>query len=153
MVHDVRSILSNIGFIVHLGFIVTFLFPGLLLFWFGCNKIIIFSTSDGVPDPDGTLKLPVRIKIRHYRNVYLNRPEPIVYFIRLLFLYVHRETSALDNELSSESDQFRFLRSVCFTNLKGTVIFDGQALLKQHGLSASSLPFLPLYPHKGERKR
>ena len=33
------------------------------------------------------------------------------------------------------------------------VIFDGQALLKQHGLGASSPPFLPLYPLEGERKR
>ena len=32
--------------------------------------------SDGAPDPDGTLKEVVRIKIRHYRN-YLNRPDPL----------------------------------------------------------------------------
>ena len=34
--------------------------------------------SDGVVDPDGTLKEVARIKIRHYGNVYLNRPDPIV---------------------------------------------------------------------------
>ncbi len=34
--------------------------------------------SDGAPDPDGALKEVVRIKIRHYRNVYLNHPDPIV---------------------------------------------------------------------------
>ena len=33
--------------------------------------------SDGAPDPDGVLKEVTRIKIRHYRNVYLNRPDPI----------------------------------------------------------------------------
>ena len=91
--------------------------------------------SDGAPDPDGTLKEVVRIKIRHYRNVYLNRPDPITFipsvvdttghlyddFIRLLFLYAHREASALANELPEESDQFRFLRASCFANLKGTV--------------------------------
>ena len=63
--------------------------------------------SDGPPDPDGTLKKTVRIKIRHYRNVYLNRPDPIVFIplgvdtpgrlyddlIRLLFLYAHCESS------------------------------------------------------------
>ena len=72
-----------------------------------------------------------RIKISHYHNVYLNRPDPIPFlslevdttvrlyddFIRF-FWHTHRETSTLPNELSEESDQFRFLRSVCFSNLK-----------------------------------
>ena len=31
--------------------------------------------SDGAPDPDGPLKEEVRTKIRHYRNIYLNRPD------------------------------------------------------------------------------
>ena len=35
--------------------------------------------SDGAPDPDGALKAVARIKIRHYRNLYLNRPDPIVF--------------------------------------------------------------------------
>jgi hypothetical protein len=91
--------------------------------------------SDGAPDPDGTLTEVVRIKIRHYRNLYLNRPDPIAFipsavdttgrlydeFIRLLFLHAHRESSALPNELPEESDQFRFLRASCFANLKGAV--------------------------------
>jgi hypothetical protein len=34
---------------------------------------------------------------------------------------VHREASALANELPQESDQFRFLRASCFANLKGAV--------------------------------
>ncbi len=42
-------------------------------------------------------------------------------FIRLLFLHAHREASALANELSEESHQFRFLHVSCFTNLKGVV--------------------------------
>ena len=92
-------------------------------------------TGDGVPHPDGDLKETVRIKIRHYHNVYLNRPDPIVFlpltvdisdclyddFIRFLFFHTHRETSALTYELPEESDQFRFLRGVWFSNLKGTV--------------------------------
>ena len=94
--------------------------------------------SDGAPDPDGSLKAAVRIKIRHYRNLCLNRPDPIAFiplvvdtvttgrlyddFVRLLFLDAHREASALDNELPEESDQFRFLRAVCFANLKGVVV-------------------------------
>ena len=42
-------------------------------------------------------------------------------FIRLMFLDVHRETSSLDNELTEESDKFRFLHTSCFDNLKGVV--------------------------------
>ena len=67
--------------------------------------------------------------------VYLNHPDPIAFiplavdttgrlydeFIRLLFLYAHREASALANELPEESDKFRFLRASCFANLKGAV--------------------------------
>ena len=42
-------------------------------------------------------------------------------FIRFLFLHAHREVSVLANELPEVSDQFRFLHSVCFANLKGVV--------------------------------
>ena len=78
--------------------------------------------SDGDPDPDGSLTESVRIKICHCRNVYLNRPNRIAFlplavdtsgclyddFICLFFLHDHREVSVLTNELSEESDQFRF---------------------------------------------
>jgi hypothetical protein len=61
--------------------------------------------SDGAPKPDGALKAVVRVKIRHYLQLYLNRPDPItcltvtvdtsdrIYddFSRLLFLHAHRE--------------------------------------------------------------
>ena len=91
--------------------------------------------SDGAPDPDGDLKEAIRIKIRPYRNVYLNRPDPIAFlllvvntsdllydvFIRFLFLHAHHEASTLTNELPEESDQFRFLHTSCFANLKGVV--------------------------------
>jgi hypothetical protein len=33
--------------------------------------------SDGAPEPDGPLKSVARAKIIHYRQVYLNRPDPI----------------------------------------------------------------------------
>ena len=70
--------------------------------------------SDGSPDPDGVLKEVVRFKIRHYRNFYLNHPDPIAFiplaadttgrlyddFVRLLFLHAHREASALAYELT-----------------------------------------------------
>jgi hypothetical protein len=101
---------------------------------FGCShlhpirQLTHTRCSDGVPDPDGEQKKEVRIQIRHYRNIYLNRPDTIVFlplvvdtsgrlyddFIRLFFLDGHRDTSVLSNELPEESDQFRFLRVVCF---------------------------------------
>jgi hypothetical protein len=40
-------------------------------------------------------------------------------FSRLLFLHTHREASALSNEIPEESEQFRFLRTTCFANIKG----------------------------------
>jgi hypothetical protein len=83
---------------------------------------------DGAPDPDTSLKDVTRIKIRNYRNLYLNHSDPIVFiplvvdttgrmydeFVHLLFQHAHRETSDLANELPEESDQFRFLRVSCF---------------------------------------
>jgi hypothetical protein len=34
--------------------------------------------TDGVPEPDGgTLRTVVRAKIHHYRQLYINLPEPI----------------------------------------------------------------------------
>ena len=76
-----------------------------------------------------------RIKIRHYRNLYLNHPDPIAFiplpvdttgrmydeFNRLLLLHAHRDASASANELPEGSDQFRFLRASCFAHLKGAV--------------------------------
>ena len=65
----------------------------------------------------------------------MDRPDPIVFiplgvdttghwyddFIRLLSFHSNREASSLTDELSEESDQFRFLRGSCFTTLKGVV--------------------------------
>ena len=68
--------------------------------------------SDGAAEPDGVLKVMSRDKIIHCRQVYLNRPDPIVFmtltvdtsiriyddFSRFLFLHAHRETSTLAND-------------------------------------------------------
>jgi hypothetical protein len=68
-------------------------------------------------------------------------------FSRLLFLHTHRETSALTNEKPEESDQYRFLRAACYTNIKGSV---GLILAKTSTmrisipLDLSSRPFIPL---------
>ncbi len=73
---------------------------------------------DGAPESDGDLRESARTKIRHYRQLYTNRPDPIAFmsvavdtsgriyddFSRLLFLHAHREASALANELQEESE-------------------------------------------------
>ena len=108
---------------------------------FGCShlhpvgQLTHTRRSDDVLDPDGKLQKEVRIKKCHYRSIYLNHPDPIDFmpltvdtsgrlyddFIRSFFLDVHRETSALTDELPEESNQFRFLCAPCFANLKGSV--------------------------------
>ena len=52
-------------------------------------------------------------------------------FVRLFFLYTHREASILVGELPEESDQFRFLRAARLANLKGSL---GLILAKLCGL-------------------
>ena len=62
-------------------------------------------SSTGSPHPDGVLNKEARMKIRHYRQIYADRPDPIVFlpitvstsghvyedFARLLFLHTHRQ--------------------------------------------------------------
>ena len=82
------------------------------------------------PEPVGTLKTVTRKKILHYRQLYLDRPEPIacvpvavdtsdrIYddFLYLLFVHPNRESSDLTNEIPKESGQFRFLHTACLAN-------------------------------------
>jgi hypothetical protein len=77
----------------------------------------------------------VRKNILHYHQLYINRPDPIVFlpvvvdttgrvyddFSRLLFIDDNREVSTLDNEILEESDQFGFLCDECYTSIKGSV--------------------------------
>ena len=102
-----------------------------------------------------------RWKIIHYRQVYLNRQDPIAFmpvavdtsgriyddFSRLLFLHAHREASALANELPEESGQFRFLHTACLANLQGSVVLilvKASAMRISIPLNLSSRPFIPL---------
>ncbi len=92
-------------------------------------------SSDGAPELNGDLQKVARDQIRQYRQIYLDKPDPIAFipvavdtsgrlyddFDRLLFLHVPREASALANELPEGSDQFRFLRVTCLAILKGSV--------------------------------
>ena len=112
-------------------------------------------------EPDGALRTVARAKIRHYRHLYINHPEPIVFmpvpvdtagriyedFSRLLFLHAHREASALDNEIPEESEQFRFLHAACFANIKGSVgliLAKASAMRISIPLDLSSRSFIPL---------
>ncbi len=102
-----------------------------------------------------------RAKIRHYRQLYINRPEPIAFmpvavdtagriyedFSRLLFLHTHRESSDLANEIPEESEQFRFLHTAYFPNIKGSVgliLAKTSAMWISIPLDLSSRPFIPL---------
>ena len=68
-------------------------------------------------------------------------------FLRLFFLYAHREASALANDIPEESGHFRFLHAACLANIKGSV---GLILAKTSvmrisiPLDLSSRPFIPL---------
>ena len=69
-------------------------------------------------------------------------------FILLFFLYDHRETSDLTNELPEESDQFRFLRNtVCLDHLKvsvGLILTKSSDMRISIPLDLSSRPSIPL---------
>ena len=118
-------------------------------------------SSTGAPQPDGALNKAARMKIRHYRQIYTDRPDPIVFlpitvstsgrvyedYARLLFLHTHREASILAGELPEESEQFRFLRVSRLADLKGSV---GLILAKASGIRVtipidlSTRSFIPL---------
>ncbi len=117
--------------------------------------------SDDTPELDGALRKVARTKILHYRQLYINRPDPIAFlptvadtkgrvyddFSRLLFLHAHREVSALDNEIPEESGQFRFLRAAHYANIKGSVgliLAKASAMRISIPLNLSSRPFIPL---------
>ena len=68
-------------------------------------------------------------------------------FLRLLFLHDHREASALANDIPEESGQFRFLRTDCLVNIKGSVgliLAKTSAMRISIPLDLSSRSFIPL---------
>ncbi len=80
----------------------------------------------GAPHPDGALNKSVRMKIRHYRQIYTDRPDPIVFL---------------------PSDQFRFFRVSRLTNLKGSVgliLAKTSAMRVTIPIDLSTWPFIPL---------
>jgi hypothetical protein len=118
-------------------------------------------SSTGAPQPDGTLNKSARMKIRHYRQIYADTPDPIVFlpiavstsgrvyedFPRLFFLHTHRETSMLAGELPEESEQFRFLRTSHLDNLKdsvGLILAKASAIRVTIPIDLSTRSFIPL---------
>jgi hypothetical protein len=115
---------------------------------------------DGSPELNGALRVAARKKILHYRQLYIDRPDPIAFmplpvdtsgriyddFLRLLFLHAHRESSALANDIPEESSHFRFLRFACLANIKGSVrliLAKASATRISIPLDLSSRPFIP----------
>ena len=67
--------------------------------------------------------------------------------LRLLFLHANREASALAGEVSEESAQFRFIRTACLANLKGSLgLMLPKAVVMRLSipLDLSTKPFIPL---------
>ena len=118
-------------------------------------------SSTGAPQPDGVLKNATSKQIRHYRQLYADKPDPVIFlpvavntsgriyedFVRLLFLYAHREASILAGELPDESDQFRFLRAACLATLRGTeglILAKASAMRVTIPIDLSTRSFIPL---------
>ena len=118
-------------------------------------------SSTGAPQPDGALKNAASKKIRHYRQLYADKPDPVIFlsvsantsgriyddFVCLLFLHAHREASILAGELPEESDQFRFLRAARLANLKvtvGLILAKASAMRVTIPIDLSTRPFIPL---------
>ena len=68
-------------------------------------------SSNDSPHPDGDLKNEDRKKIRHYRQLYVDKIDPIIFIPSVVNTSCH-SVMTLTGELPEESDQFRFLHTV-----------------------------------------
>jgi hypothetical protein len=100
------------------------------------TQSVLHPWTTGAPQADGIFNNTDRIKIRHYRQIYTDRPDPIVFltvtvrtlghvyedFTRMFFLNTYREASLLAAELPEESKSLTVSLLPTFTtNLKGSV--------------------------------
>ena len=109
------------------------------------------------------MSLALVLTIHNKQRLYAELPNPVVFLpvadstsgrineetLRILFLHVNREASKLDGEVSEESAQFRFIRTVCLGNLKGSLglMLEKTAVMRLTiTLDLSTKPFIPL-PH------
>jgi hypothetical protein len=85
--------------------------------------------TDGAPEPDGALRTVTRAKIHHYRQLYINRPEPITFmpvtvdtagriyedFSRLLFVgLILAKASVMRISIPFDLSSRRFIPLPCF---------------------------------------
>jgi hypothetical protein len=118
--------------------------------------------STGAPQPDGALNTAAQVKNRHYKRLYAELPDPVVFLpvaastsgrineetLRLLFLHANREASALAGEVPEKSAQFRFVRAACLANLKGSLglmLAKAAAMRLTIPLDLSTKAFIPLH--------
>ena len=103
--------------------------------------------SDGAPDPDGALRAVARTKILHYRQLYIDRPEPIVFmsvtvdtstvFTMTLVSYCF-STLTVNHRLCLTSYQRNRVNSV------GLILAKTSTMRISIPLDLSSRPFIPL---------
>ncbi len=83
----------------------------------------------------------------HHMNVFCGFRWIYPWFQSFVFLAYSPSASVLTNELTEESDQFRFLRVVCFTNLRsvvGLILVKASVMRISIPLDLSSRSFIPL---------
>jgi hypothetical protein len=94
------------------------------------------SRSDGAPEPDEDIKAVTRKKIIHYRQLSIDRSEPIAFmpvavdtsgriyddFLRLLFLHAHREASGFSHSVTRSLALGQATMSVRATRRTGHVV-------------------------------
>ena len=119
--------------------------------------------STGAPQPDGALNTAAQVKNRHYKRLYAELHDPVVFLtvsdstsdrineetLRLLFLHANREASALAGEVPEESAQFHFIQEACLANFKGSLglmLATAAAMRLTIPLDLSTKPLIPL-PH------
>ena len=100
-------------------------------------------------------------KLSKYLQKYAELPEPVVFmpeaattsgrineeFLRLLFLYSHRDANDLGGEFPEESSQLGFIRASCLTNLKGSIglmLAKASVMRVTIPLDLSTWSFIPL---------
>jgi hypothetical protein len=80
----------------------------------------ITRSSDEVPNPDGSLENTVRTKVIHYRRLYVDLRDLIV-FMYLFFFLDHQEDRTLGGELRRNLISFDFFTLLPYLTLNPLV--------------------------------
>ncbi len=95
--------------------------------------------SDGAPEPDGSIKVVVRKKILHYRQLSWHF-RPHLWWLPTSFI------PACSPWSTEESDHFRFFRAACWANIKwsvGLILAKASVMRISIPFDLSSRPFIP----------